>query len=223
MGWHWVAIGRVDWPGEIPAGCYAPRTEEAPLADGREDSREAESDAELFARIRMGDAGAFAEFYDRHSGLLFGVALKVLGNESESEEVFQDACVAIWERAPLHDPAGGQPLGWAVTLVRNRAIDRLRSVRRKAELIEAASVETAIREAESADAAMQTMGAEAAGAVHGALRSLSAEQRQAVELAFFRGLTQQEIAAQLGQPLGTIKARIRRGMLALRDELEGLL
>lgn len=223
MCWQLRGAGRFDWPGGVLAGSGRVQTGEVGLVDGRQDSGAAGSDVELFARIRAGDAVAFAEFYDRHSGLLLGVALKVLANESEAEEVFQDACVALWEKAPLYDARGGPPLGWAVTLVRNRAIDRLRSVRRKAELIEAATVEAVIREAEAPDAAAEAMGAEAAGAVHGALRSLSAEQRQAVELAFFRGLTQQEIAAQLGQPLGTIKARIRRGMLALRDELEGLI
>jgi RNA polymerase sigma-70 factor (ECF subfamily) len=219
-------MAAVNWgggPGYFPAGSGLAQTWEVGLADESLTTRVARSDAELFARIRAGDAAAFAEFYDRHAGLLFGIALKVLASETEAEEVFQDACVAIWERAPLHDPAGGQPLGWAVTLVRNRAIDRLRSVRRKAELIEAATVEAEIGAAGASDAAEEAISTEAAGAVHGALRSLSAEQRQAVELAFFRGLTQQEIAAQLGQPLGTIKARIRRGMLALRDKLEGLL
>lgn len=219
-------MAAVDWgngPGFVPAGSGLAQTREVGLADESLNSGVTRSDAELFAGIRVGDAAAFAEFYDRHAGLLFGIALKVLASESEAEEVFQDACVAIWERAPLYDPAGGQPLAWVVTLVRNRAIDRLRSVRRKAELIEAATVEAEIREAEASDAADEAISTEAAGAVHGALRCLSAEQRQAVELAFFRGLTQQEIAAQLGQPLGTIKARIRRGMLALRDQLEGLI
>ena len=180
----------------------------------------ASTDTELLARVRNGDAAAFAEFYDRHAPLLFGIALKILQVSAEAEEAFQDACVTIWERAPLAEAGGTLSLGWAVTIVRNRAIDRLRSGRRRAELLAAAATEWQPDEAGGADAAELSALGESAGAVRRALAALPGDQRTAIELAFFSGLTQQEIADHLGQPLGTIKARIRRGMMSLRDQLE---
>lgn len=182
----------------------------------------ASTDSELFARIRDGDSAAFGEFYDRHAGLLHGVAFKILQNPTESEEVLQDAFLTLWERAPLWEMGSGPVLGWAVTIVRNRAIDRLRSRQRRADLNEAVARETGDFQESAPDAAAASVAGETAVAVRLALSRLPADQREAIELAFFGGLTQQEIATRLDLPLGTIKARIRRGMLALRDPLEGL-
>lgn len=178
-------------------------------------------DSLLLSRIRDGDATAFAEFYDRHAPLLFGIALKILQVPSEAEEVLQDACVTLWERAPLTQAGTELALGWAVTIVRNRAIDRLRSRRRHAEWLDNAITEGHGEEHRSPDAAECLSERETAVAIRQALARLPADQRLALELAFFRGLTQQEIADHLRQPLGTIKARIRRGMMTLRDQLEG--
>lgn len=178
------------------------------------------SDAELFSRIRTGDAEAFAAFYDRHAGLLFGVALKIMGHGHDAEDVLQDAAVLIWERAPTFDPALGQPVHWAVTLTRNKAIDRLRSRRRRGELADEVAQEPAVEPALESTAVRLTSLAEEAQSIHQAMATLPPDQRQAIELAFFQGMTQQDIATRLDQPLGTIKARIRRGMLALRSLLE---
>jgi len=178
------------------------------------------SDVDLFARVRWGDPAAFAEFYDRHSALLFGIALKILGNEHDAEDVLQEAAVLIWERSPRYDAAVGQPLSWAVALTRNKAIDHLRSARRRNERVEEAAREPITVLAPELDSPKQAIAVESGESVQSALGSLSSEQRQAIELAFFYGLTQLEIAARLGQPLGTIKARIRRGMMAMRDLLE---
>jgi RNA polymerase sigma-70 factor, ECF subfamily len=178
-------------------------------------------DAILLSRIRDGDAAAFAEFYDRHAPLLFGIALKILQVPSEAEEVLQDACVTLWERAPLTQPGTELALGWAVTIVRNRAIDRLRSRRRHSEWLENAIADGQREEHRATDAAESLSERETAVAIRQALARLPTDQRLALELAFFRGLTQQEIADHLRQPLGTIKARIRRGMMTLRDQLEG--
>lgn len=183
-----------------------------------------ETDEALFARVRRGDADAFASFYDRHEGLLFGVAWRILMSDADAEDVLQEAAVLIWERAPSYDASLGRPLSWAVTLVRNKAIDRLRSVRRRSDLLARASEE-------AGDGGMagtiggddSAVASEVSGSVRQTLKRLPAEQREAIELAFFTGLTQSEIAEHLGQPLGTIKARIRRGMLAMRDALEGAL
>lgn len=178
-------------------------------------------DSLLLARIREGDANAFAEFYDRHAPLFFGIALKILQVPSEAEEVLQDACITLWERAPLTQAGSDLALGWAVTIVRNRAIDRLRSRRRHAEWLENAITDGQDEEHRSADAAESLSQRETAVAIRQALARLPADQRLALELAFFRGLSQGEIAEHLRQPLGTIKARIRRGMTTLRDQLEG--
>lgn len=183
-----------------------------------------ETDEALFARVSRGDAEAFASFYDRHEGLLFGVAWRILMSDVDAEDVLQEAAVLIWERAPAYDASLGRPLSWAVTLVRNKAIDRLRSVRRRNDLLARACQEAG--EGESAGTGGgddSAVAAEVSGSVRQTLKKLPTEQREAIELAFFSGLTQSEIAEHLGQPLGTIKARIRRGMLAMRDALEGTL
>ena len=180
-----------------------------------------QADAEVFALVRRGDAAAFAEFYDRHSTLLFGVALRILGDAHEAEDVLQEAAVQIWERAPLHDPSLGKPVSWAVALTRNKAIDRLRSARRRSALDAAAGTEAGFGEDTEPAAPQAAMTSETTGFVRTALTSLPAEQRAAIELAFFGGLTQAEIADRLRVPLGTVKARIRRGMIALKDLLEG--
>ena len=178
-------------------------------------------DIELMKRISEGDTLAFAKFYDRYSALLFSIATKVVGDVQEAEEVLQDSARLVWERAPFYDPTLGKPLSWAVVITRNRAIDRLRTLRRKSEAI------AKITEQAAADflthgrkPPSEAISSENCTLLRGALTSLPAEQRVAIELAFFTGLSQTEIAAQLGQPLGTIKARIRRGMLAMREALE---
>ena len=153
----------------------------------------------------------------------FSVALRILGDAHEAEDALQEAAVQIWERAPLYDPAFGKPLSWALTLTRNKAIDRLRAMRRKAGLHDAAASEAGFGADTEPAAPQATMTSETAGFLRTALTTLPAEQRRAIELAFFGGLTQAEIAEQLAVPLGTVKARIRRGMLALRDVLEGKL
>ena len=149
------------------------------------------------------------------------MALRILGDVHEAEDVLQDAAVLLWEKAPGYNPAFGKPLSWAVTLARNRAIDRLRARRRKVDLHEAAGRESA-SESEATDTpdALAGMSAlETAGSLRLALTALPVDQRRAIELAFFSGMTQTEIALALGVPLGTIKARIRRGLMALRDSL----
>ncbi|HEV7923854.1 MAG TPA: sigma-70 family RNA polymerase sigma factor [Verrucomicrobiae bacterium] len=180
-------------------------------------------DAALLRRIVAKDRDAFAEFYDNNSTLLFSIACKILNDAGEAEDVLQETFVQIWEKAGNFDPRLGHPLGWAVTLVRNRAIDRLRASRRRNLLTEEASLESAVAANSSESANESVGGREKAKLIHSAMVELPAEQRRAIELAFFSGLTQNEISEALHEPLGTIKARIRRGLLKLRDQLEGLL
>ena len=126
----------------------------------------------------------------------------------------------IWERAESYDPRLGKPLTWAVILARNKAIDQLRSMQREGRLLDTLKdfAEEAAPSTEPVQKQVATQ--ELAQTMKQALRELPVEQRCAIELAFFRGLTQSEIASELNQPLGTVKARIRRGMLQLRSSLE---
>ncbi len=182
-----------------------------------------EHDIRLLRRIADGDRAAFAEFYDRHATLMFSVASKILNDAGEAEDVLQETFVQIWEKAKNFDPALGKASSWVCILVRNKAIDRIRASQRRSRLAEAAGAEFSII-AEADDTANDGVhGREHAKLIQSAIVELPAEQRHAIELAFFSGLTQDEISKKLNEPLGTIKARIRRGLLKLRDQLEGVL
>ena len=180
-------------------------------------------EVDLLGRIARGDQAAFADLYDRLSGVLFSLAIRILGDPKDAEDTLQDAFLQIWDKAASFDPGFGSPLGWAAALTRNRAIDRLRATRRRRQRIDelAAGTESAL-EFQAPTAVEGAVAGERAARVRSALGTLPADQRQAIELAFFGGLTQNEIAARLNQPLGTVKARIRRGMLKLREALEKL-
>lgn len=180
-------------------------------------------ETELLAAVARGDLDSFSRLYDRFAAPMFSIAFRILQDNAAAEDVVQEAFVQIWEKAASYQPVLGRPLTWAITLVRNRAIDRLRSAHRSNRLIEAVTeeVEAHAENQHAADASL--LHDEAARAVRNALASLGAEQRQAIELAFFAGLSQSEIAAALGVPLGTVKARIRRGLLQLRQTLEAML
>jgi RNA polymerase sigma-70 factor (ECF subfamily) len=181
-----------------------------------------ERDVELLRQIAVGDRAAFAEFYDRHSTLMYSVAFKILNDASESEDVLQEAFLQIWEKSKSFDPKLGKAVSWATILVRNKAIDRIRASQRRSRLAEAAGAESAIANEISQTVNENLFGHENARLIQTAIVDLPAEQRQAIELAYFSGLTQNEISEKLNTPLGTIKARIRRGLLKLRDQLEGL-
>ena len=187
------------------------------------DQENQERDIELLRQIAAGDRSAFGEFYDRHSALMFSVASRILNDPSDAEDVMQDAFVQIWEKAGNFDPKLGKPSSWAAILVRNKAIDRIRGSQRRTRLALEAGAEMAIA-AEANDSANEMVhGHDQAKLIHSAIVELPAEQRNAIELAYFSGLTQNEISEKLHEPLGTVKARIRRGLLILRDQLEGLL
>ena len=223
--WIMVAAASAPGPGsEALAGFAYPGLSGTMPPHPTDPAPEATSHAEdlaLFDGIRSGSTEAFAAFYDRHSRLLYAVALRILGDPHEAEDVLQDAAVLLWEKAPIYNALFGKPLSWAVTLTRNRAIDRLRARRRKLDLHEAVGREMGPQSEGSGapDSLSGIAATETAGSLRTALSTLAADQRRAIELAFFSGMTQTEIALALGVPLGTIKARIRRGLLALRDSL----
>ena len=182
-----------------------------------------ERDVELLREIAAGNREAFAEFYDQYSVLMFSVASRILNDASDAEDVLQEAFVQIWEKARSFDPKLGKASSWAATLVRNKAIDRIRASQRRTRLAESAGTEFAVvaEVNDTANAALH--GHDTAQLIQSAIVGLPAEQRHAIELAYFSGLTQHEISEKLQEPLGTVKARIRRGLLKLRDQLEGLL
>jgi RNA polymerase sigma-70 factor, ECF subfamily len=181
-------------------------------------AKELEAEIELLRRVGRGDRGSFEELYDRLSGVLFSVAYRVLNNEAAAEDVLQDVFVQIWEKAPLYDPAIGKPLTWALTLTRNKAIDRLRATQRRSRLQDKVQQESEVFEQFDARSSFEALAsAEAGKLVREAMEKLSQDQRQVIELAFFSSMTQTEISELLNLPLGTIKARIRRGMMKLRE------
>jgi RNA polymerase sigma-70 factor (ECF subfamily) len=176
-----------------------------------EDSR---PDIALISRIVQRDERAIGELYDRHSRLLYGLIYRVLRDRSEAEEVLQEVFVIVWTRAETYDVSLGSPAGWLVRIARNRAIDRLRanSVRLRA-------VDSAPEPLPEDSPELHASASENRRAIARALGSLPSDQRELIEQAYFLGLTQSELAARHKLPLGTVKTRIRTGMLALRQQL----
>ena len=177
-----------------------------------------QNDCELLRLIAAGDHEALRDFHRRYSGALLATAFRVVNNAKDAEEVVQEVLVQIWEKAGVFDARRGKPLTWAMTLTRNKAIDRLRRVQRRHRLQEEIEEEARIWDRMSEqDSSDEAVSHETRAIVRSAVIQLSDDQRRAIELAFFSGLTQFEIAQQLDEPLGTVKARIRRGMIKLRQ------
>lgn len=212
-----------DLNGAFRIFCAEPAVSLPRIFERVNESATLDQDVELLRRIGAGERTAFAEFYDRHSALMFSVAARVLNDAGEAEDVLQETCMQIWQKAGNFDPKLGKASSWVATLTRNKAIDRIRSSQRRNRLADEAGAEFAIA-SEVRDTANEAIhGHDKAKLIQSAIVELPAEQRRAIELAYFSGLTQDEIATKLSAPLGTIKARIRRGLLKLRDELEGVL
>jgi RNA polymerase sigma-70 factor, ECF subfamily len=180
-----------------------------------------EIEAELARQMSGGDERAFAAFYDRFAPGLFSMIYAILRDQKESEDVLQEAFVQMWKRAASYDASRSSLFTWAVMISRHKAIDHLRSRQRQSRLNEAVASESnaipAAAPAERADNALAR--SDERDRVRAALAQLGEAQREAIDLAFFAGLTQTQISERLGAPLGTIKARIRRGLLALREVL----
>lgn len=180
-----------------------------------------EGEVELLRRIGEGDQISLAAFYDRYSAVLFSIAYRVLNDPTGAQDVLQDVFVQIWGKASTYDSARGKPLTWAVTMTRNKAIDRLRARQRRARLKDEVEQETRPDDQAGDQPALDEVTSREQGElVREAVNRLPREQRTAIEMAYFSGLTQTEIAERLGAPLGTVKARIRRGMMKLREMLD---
>ena len=178
------------------------------------------SQKQLLARIAKRDREAVAVFYDQMAGALFSIAVRILGDAHEAEEALQDVFVQIWDKAAAFDPTMGSPFHWTLSITRNRCIDRLRARQRRFRLISELQETPAAGHATDDHPFQVALTEDELAAVRSAVSGLPGEQRQAIEMAFFGGMTHLEIAEALKTPLGTIKARIRRGMLKLRDSLQ---
>ncbi len=178
-------------------------------------SRTAAADQIAMESIARGDQSGLAELYDRHSRLVYSLALRILRDQGDAEDVVQEVFAQLWRQASRFDVARGNLAAWMVTLARTRALDALR--RRNVRPKLAADAEAPDRADETPGADVQIVWASRAEEIRRALDTLPLLQRIAIELAFFDGLTHSEIAEQLEVPLGTVKTRVRQGLLRLRD------
>jgi len=167
------------------------------------------SDAEIITRIHSGDGSAMAVLYDRYSSVVYTVALRVLSDGSAAEDILQDVFIQLWRNPQAFNASRGSLAVWLAVIARNRAIDQLRKKRPEVEAAETViSVDPELESAADRSQAIEKVRAVLAG--------MPEEQRAALEMAFFEGLTHVEIAGKTGQPLGTVKTRIRSGLLAVR-------
>ncbi len=178
--------------------------------------------ASLLAAVAKGDTAAFAQLYDATSTILFTMAMRMLGDRDDASDLLQDVYAEVWRKGARYDPARGTPTAWLITLTRSRGIDRLRSRAAKSGKVSVSLDESAAAQDTAGDGPgpLDTYAdLELRSAVAKALAELPDAQQQALELAYYEGLSHTEIAERLKQPLGTIKTRIKLGM----DKLKGLL
>jgi len=179
-----------------------------------------ESSSALIAAIAAGDRDAFGRFYDLTAPMAFGLIRRVLRDPEAAAEVLQEVFWQVWQDAPRYDPTRGTPEAWLVMRAKTRAIDRLRSIRRRDRTF-VAPVDESVAQRREDPAPNPAVVAEDRGLIQTALAQLPEPQRRVIELAFFEGLTHSEIATRLGEPLGTVKTRARLGLDRLRGVLGG--
>ena len=175
------------------------------------------TDEQLMARIAALDASAIEALYDRYGSMAFGLATRITGDAALAEDVVQDAFLGVWRSADRYMDSRSSAKTWVLSIVHHRAIDAVRRRRPTAELPdpEAPSPRALVVD----DAWQEVLGRLDRAAIATAMATLSAVQREAIELAYFGGLTQAEIAEHTGTPLGTVKSRVRLGLLSLRDAM----
>ena len=176
------------------------------------DREDVSPDDRLVSAIRAGDEQAMAQLYDRYSSIVYSVALRVLGDTGAAEDILQEVFMQLWRKPAAFDASRGSLPAWLAVITRNRCIDSLR--KRKAET----DIEDVIISVEP-DLAAEAERNRAIEKIRGTLGIMPATQRSLLEMAFFEGLTHTEIASKTGEPLGTVKTRIRAGLLALRKAL----
>jgi RNA polymerase sigma-70 factor (ECF subfamily) len=182
------------------------------------------SDEELMASIAEGDSQALSDLYDRYNSILRALVFRVVHDEAESDDLLQEVFLQLWNQAHLYSAKKGKPLGWIVTLTRRRAIDRLRKrqaygrakerFEMQAEVPQVGWVRSGLEDGIFADEVREILCEK--------LDALPPFQRQAIELAYYRGMSQRAIAAHTNTPLGTIKTRLELGLRKLADSLRGL-
>jgi RNA polymerase sigma-70 factor (ECF subfamily) len=193
----------------------------APARMDVSDNHSASTTPELLVQVAAGDAQAFSVLYDHTSSVLFTLAMRILNNREEASELLQDVYIEVWRKASSFDSQRGSPLAWMITLTRSRAIDRLRSA-----AVRGANVTDSIHDkpvdelpSYAPDPLEVRSLQEFRARVVNAVMELPTAQQEAIELAYYEGLTHTEIAARLNQPVGTIKTRIKLGMNKLRYAL----
>jgi RNA polymerase sigma-70 factor (ECF subfamily) len=187
----------------------------------RRERNERLADEELMPLIGRRDAAAFEVFYDRHGGVAYSLAYRIVGEPGAAEDVTQEAFISIWRSGARFDPTRGSVRSWTLSVVRNRAIDALRNKAGQAPKL--TLDDDSILEQRQADELTEeeAMRHETASEVRGAIGQLPGEQSKVIELAYFGGFSQSEIARMLGVPLGTVKGRMRLGLEKIRTELAG--
>jgi RNA polymerase sigma-70 factor, ECF subfamily len=186
-----------------------------PFADGPERER----CVALIQGMAAGDEKALAEFYDTFASTLYGICYKILRVQQEAEDALQEAFVYMWRKAGSYNTQYSSPFSWAVLITRNKSIDRIRAMRRAERNLEHIATQCAYTPDMDDWSCAEPVLSEQRASVRAALARLPEEQRQVLVLAFFGGLTHEEIALQTCAPLGTVKSRIRRGMLTMRESL----
>jgi len=195
----------------------------APMSDPTTEEYEI-SDEELMMRIQQGQEEALGMLYDRYSGVLKSLIMRVIHNDAESDDLLQEIFVELWNQSGTFSPKKGKPLGWIVTLTRRRAIDRLRKRQAYARVEEKfkerpeQQPEAWVQNTLEDDIELN----DARRVLNKVLNELPDAQRQAIELAYFKGMSQREVAAHTGIPLGTIKTRLELGLKKISEALKGL-
>lgn len=204
-------VGLHDWIKEKRVKMIPENSDSKAASDGVD---EAEAKL-LLERVAEQDVKALSALYEAYAGLLMTVIYGVLKDKGESEDILQESFLAIWNKAEMYQPHLGKPKSWMVTIAKNKAYDRYRKLVRKSEgmtvLRDSMLDEPVTKTVESTTDNEQLLEG---------FNELNDDQREAIELVFYQGYTQQEVAEKLDAPLGTVKARIRRGLLKLKDFLK---
>jgi RNA polymerase sigma-70 factor (ECF subfamily) len=188
-----------------------------------DEMRSEQEDRQLIHRMTAKDSGALEAFYERYNRLAFSLVMRIVGNRADAEDVLVDVFWQVWQQSGRYDPSRGKPVAWLLTIARTRAIDSFRSSNRQHTHSQEFQDQTNPRVEPSPAEVDAFVLADMRKAVQQALQTLPEPQRIALEMAYFQGMSHTEIAAALGQPLGTIKDRIRTGMAHLRRRLKAYL
>jgi len=182
-----------------------------------------DADLALVRGIAAGDSGdSLTLFYERFSGMAMALVVRIVRDRQHAEEILQEVFVELWRRAPSYDPRRSSVVSWVCLVARSRAIDRVRARERRHYGKHVSDEDVALADAGDRRPDKMTLAHQRAWAVRTALAKLTPEQRCVLELAYFRGLSQREIAEETGLPLGTVKSRMLSGMAVLRGELDFL-